>query len=229
MSMKKVKRGFYSIGIAFLLSAPISRAAMQSWDDSPRTPQINVEYDLNGAQSAFNNMARIAEAERQREQAQQELAQIEELRKQELDRQAVILAGAYETLELYQVSVPDDIRAYCEAAQAEFNVCAELLEAICFRESSFIATATNGDCQGLMQVSVKWHEDRMAKLGVTDIYDKQGNIRVAADYLSELFSIYDGDLYKVLMTYNGDTSEGVSDYALEIAEISAALERIHGK
>ena len=134
-----------------------------------------------------------------------------------------------ELLDSYGVEVPQDIQTYCEQAQEEFNVCAELLEAIAFKESRYTETAEYKGCSGLMQISTRWHRDRMKKLGVSDIYDAQGNIRVGADYLAELFELYDGDLYRVLMTYNGDTSKGVSEYAKDIAEISEALERVHGK
>ena len=140
-----------------------------------------------------------------------------------------ILSDSQDILDSYGVVVPEDIREYCEDAEKEFEVCAELLEAIAWRESRFEDSAENCGCSGLMQVSTKWHKGRMKKLGVTNIYDPKGNIRVAADYLRDLFETHDGDLYKVLMEYNGDTSKGVSAYALEIAEISEALERVHGK
>lgn len=232
--MKKVsstKGVIYSIGIAILISAPISKAAMQSWENTPQIQFESLSEPFSGTQET---MSAIAEAEKMRQvqkQAQktQELVAAEELRQERLDHQEREIAIAREVLAEHGVEVPDDVRTFCELAQEESNVCAELLEAICFRESTFRATATNGDCCGLMQVSVKWHKDRMAQLGVTDIYDKQGNIRVAANYLSELFQRYDGDIYKVLKEYNGDTSDGISDYMADILEISEALERVHGK
>ena len=217
-----IKRGLYSLGIAFLISAPISRLAMQSWNNSPQPIIEEPQRDLSGLQESFENMQRIAEAEAKRA----ELVAAEEARQAEIDREyARILSEAYETLELYQVAVPEDIRE----AQEESNVCAELLEAVCWRESTFAPSAENAGCSGLMQISTKWHRDRMKELGVTDIYDPQGNIRVGADYLAELFEKHDGDIYKVLMEYNGDSSEGVSEYAIEICQVSEALERIHGK
>ena len=61
-------------------------------------------------------------------------------------------------------------------------------------------------------------------------------MRVAADYLSELFVQYD-DIGMVLMVYSGDsganryavTGEGLSEYAQEIMEYACLLERQHGK
>lgn len=221
-----VKRGLYSLGIAFLVSAPISRFAMQSWDNSPQVIIEEPQRDLSGLQDSLENMQKIAEEEATRA----ELIAAEEARQAELDmQQQEIISEAYKTLELYQVTVPADIKEYCEEAQEESNVCAELLEAVCWRESTFTPSAENAGCSGIMQISTKWHRDRMKRLGVSDIYDAKGNIRVGADYLAELFKDYDGDTYKVLMEYNGDSSMGISNYAIEICEVSAALERIHGK
>ena len=41
---------------------------------------------------------------------------------------------------------------------------------------------------GLMQIQPKWHEDRMRRLGVTDLLDPEQNVRVGADLLSEHLS-----------------------------------------
>lgn len=215
-----IKSALYSIGLACFISVPIMHFALDSWYE---TPKVEIEYDMNLHQSAVENMNRIAEKEKERKK--QELIEVEEIRQRNIDE--IMMAEAL--LEEYQVEVPEDIREYCEAVQDETNVCAELLEAICWKESTFRPKAENQGCYGLMQISTKWHQERIANLGVTDIYDAKDNIRVGADYLAELFEKYDGDIYEVLMEYNGDTSEGVSEYAIEICEVSAALERVHGK
>jgi len=120
-----------------------------------------------------------------------------------------------------------------------YGICPEILQAMAERESTLYIMATNGDCKGLMQVSERWHADRMERLGVTDIYDVRGNILVAADYLAELRDTtdYGYDIIYVLMRYNMATDtanrlykEGAyTDYALEIIEESKRLERLHGK
>ena len=87
-----------------------------------------------------------------------------------------------------------------------------------------------------MQVSKRWHVDRMDKLGVSNLTDPAQNMEVAADYLRELFQKYH-DAGIVLMVYNGDSRvwkvlEGqgeISGYAREILELSERLERQHGK
>ena len=87
-----------------------------------------------------------------------------------------------------------------------------------------------------MQISGEWHKDRMKRLGVTDLYDIRQNMTVAADYLSELAEKYE-DAGIALMAYNGDSNVTevlsgtgkISRYAERVLELSAELERLHGK
>ena len=79
--------------------------------------------------------------------------------------------------------ISEEYQAYCEEIGEMYCVCPEFLMAMIETESSGNPNATNGTCKGLMQVSEKWHKDRMARLGVKDIYDPYGNILVATDYL----------------------------------------------
>lgn len=130
--------------------------------------------------------------------------------------------------------ISEEAQEQCITYGEEYGICPELLMAIIEQESSGQAYAENGSCKGLMQVSEKWHKDRMERLGVTDIFE--GNILVGTDYLSELFAEND-DLYWVLMAYNGGIdyanrmyeAEKYSRYAVSIANRSAELERLHGK
>ena len=68
----------------------------------------------------------------------------------------------------------------------EYFICPELLMAMIETESSGDPKAKNGTCTGLMQVSSRWHIDRMKRLGVKSLYDERGNVRVGTDYLAEL-------------------------------------------
>lgn len=127
--------------------------------------------------------------------------------------------------------IPQEVQEAAEKWGEEYNICPEFLMAMAFKESSYIPTVSNGNCLGLMQVNPTWHGDRMKRLGVTDIYDVDSNMAVAADYLAELFAEYE-DPAVVLMIYNGDSrwDKGVvSDYAEAILELSAELEEKHGK
>lgn len=129
----------------------------------------------------------------------------------------------------------EEVQGYCEEIGEMYGICPELLMAIIEAESSGNQYAENGSCKGLMQVSVKWHADRMEKLGVVDIYDEYSNILVATDYLSELRDDYEEVSY-VLDIYNGNSKayynyeNGIlSKYAGSVLERSAELERIRGK
>lgn len=124
---------------------------------------------------------------------------------------------------------------YIEIICQERNICPELVEAIIEAESSWNPKAQNGDCIGLMQVSESWHQDRMERLGVTDLTEPYDNILVGVDYLSELFERYE-DVGAVLMKWNGDSKLSeyletgeLSEYAEKVLERSAELERLHGK
>lgn len=129
----------------------------------------------------------------------------------------------------------DEIIGYCEDVGQEYCIAPELLESIIITESMGKADAENNGCIGLMQISEKWHKDRMKHLMVTDLYDPYSNILVGADYLMELEEQY-GDIALVLSVYHGEidalekNEQGIiSNYAKEILERSEFLEREHGK
>lgn len=113
--------------------------------------------------------------------------------------------------------------------RGDYGIAPELLMAIIETESRGQADAKNGGCYGLMQISKKWHKDRMKRLGVTDIFDERSNILVGADLLAELRDEYH-ELSLVLDIYHGDSKafknyeNGImSDYARKILERSAEL------
>ena len=152
---------------------------------------------------------------------------------------AIILFMCSITVHAYDDGIPDDIRTYCEEAEEESGVLAELLEAIGYFESGYNQYAVNraGTCYGIMQVYKKFHIARMEKLGVTDICDKQGNIRVAADLLAELFEEYE-DTGVVMMVYGGYKDAAIEkyketgnlpSYCKKVLDKSAEFERIHGR
>lgn len=120
-----------------------------------------------------------------------------------------------------------------------YNICPELLQAICYHESRYCIAAENDTCKGLMQLNINYMAERMEKLGVTDIYDEYSNVLLAADYIAELrdTTTYGDDLHYVLMRYNMTTATAnefyeagkVSAYAESVAAYAMELERLHGK
>lgn len=135
----------------------------------------------------------------------------------------------------YHTYIDEEYIGYVEEISERYNVCPELIMAIIEQESSGNPNAKNADCLGLMQVSERWHKDRMERLGVTSLFDPYGNILVGVDYIVELAETY-GDLDMVLMTYNGssDAEErwingAPTKYATGIINRSIELEGLHDK
>lgn len=130
----------------------------------------------------------------------------------------------------------DEIMRIATKVGGQYEIAPEFLASIAYYESRWNPDAGNGSCKGLMQVSERWHKSRMRKLGVSNLKDPYGNMLVAADYLSELFSEYE-DPGVVLMKYNGDSraekfrkgNTSISKYAENVLEKSMELERKHGK
>lgn len=152
---------------------------------------------------------------------------------------AVILALAISILPTNipapEDDVPEDVAAICEKYGTEYNIAPELLEAICWNESRFTASAENNTCKGIMQINISSHQARMEKLGVTDIWDIDSNIHVGADFLSELFETYE-DVGVVLGSYHGEKNAvskaqkgQLSAYTKRILKRAAYYERLHGK
>lgn len=151
---------------------------------------------------------------------------------------ALLAAGILLSVQRMEVQAVSEAEVIEMSARigAAYNICPELLQAVAWHESSYREDAENDGCSGLMQVAGRWHGDRMARLQVTDLYDPEDNMLVAADYLAELFAQYE-DLGMVLMVYSGDSGaeafarsgQGLSEYAQEIMEHTYQLEQQHGK
>lgn len=104
----------------------------------------------------------------------------------------------------YNVPLEDDLQFFiihlCEKHHIEPAVVMAIIDA----ESDFDANAIgdSGNSLGLMQIQPRWHQERMDKLGVTDLLQPKQNIAVGVDYLAELLDYYDGNLEKALIAYN---------------------------
>ena len=60
-----------------------------------------------------------------------------------------------------QAMADSEVYALAEEIGGAYGICPELLQAIAWHESRYEENASNGGCEGLMQVSEKWHRDRM--------------------------------------------------------------------
>ena len=104
-----------------------------------------------------------------------------------------------------------ETQAYLRAACDESGVPFELALAIIRKESTYQnITGDSGDSIGYMQVQPKWHQERMRRLGVTDLTQPLANFRVGCDYLAELMDKYSWE--EALTAYNSGRP-GKSNYA----------------
>lgn len=112
------------------------------------------------------------------------------------------------------VPLDSDTQAFLRAACEETGIPYELALAVIRQETEFRnITGDDGRSVGYMQVQRRWHEDRMARLGVADLTDPYGNFRVGCDYLAELLGKY--PLEEALTAYNSG-KPGKSAYASSV-------------
>lgn len=97
----------------------------------------------------------------------------------------------------------DHIFMVCE----DYGIEPELVMGMIFRETDYgrELIGDSGDSLGLMQIQPKWHKDRMARLGCTDLLDPYQNVDVGIDFIAELIN-QRGSVEWALMAYNGGPS-----------------------
>lgn len=116
----------------------------------------------------------------------------------------------------YDVPLDLELQLFIIQLCEEYHIEPSILFAMAERESRFTADAVGdgGDSLGMFQVQPKWHQDRMDRLGVTDLFDPYQAAVVAVDFLAELLARYDGDIGKALTAYNQGSFKGtVTKYA----------------
>lgn len=130
-----------------------------------------------------------------------------------------------------EVEISDEVKYWSEYYGDKYDIEPELIQAICWVESRCDNTAQsdNKRCKGLMQINPSFHQDRMDKLNVRNIFSISGNIKVGTDYLSELMQ--DDDVEVALAIFNGQSSEKVEkarkgEYGTYINEIIRVTEEI---
>lgn len=116
--------------------------------------------------------------------------------------------------------VRDDVPLDAETQRLLYEACGEtgiryeLALAVIWQETDFRnVVGDDGASYGYMQVQPKWHENRMERLGVTDLADPYGNFLVGCDFLAELVERY--DIVDALTKYNSGKT-GNSQYAQSV-------------
>lgn len=112
------------------------------------------------------------------------------------------------------IPLPFEFQTYINDVCKSYEIAPEIVFSMIGKESSYDTTAVsdNGDSEGLMQVQRQHHEERMATLGCTDLFDPYKNVLVGVDYLAELLTQYDGNLEKALTAYNAGPSGAYEHY-----------------
>ena len=95
------------------------------------------------------------------------------------------------------------------------------------------AEGDEGRSIGYMQIQPRWHQERIDKLGVTDLRNPYQNIKVGVDILLELFH-KNPSIDWVLHAYNGgeayanelEMTEQISEYASVVMRLSYELEGV---
>lgn len=121
----------------------------------------------------------------------------------------------------YWDSVPLDkeLQNYIVETSNTNGISPSVVMALICRESNYKADniGDNGNSFGLCQIQVRWHYERMQRLGCTDLLDPYQNVKVCIDYLCELLSRYNGDMAKALTAYNrGHYNGTVTQYATSV-------------
>lgn len=110
------------------------------------------------------------------------------------------------------ISLEYELQELLWAACEETGCPYELALAVIFRESTYRnVNGDNGNSIGYMQIQPRWNQERMERLGVTDLSDPLSNFRVGCDLLAELIEKYDS-VESALTCYNTG-SPGTSGYA----------------
>lgn len=113
----------------------------------------------------------------------------------------------------YDVPLHENLQDYIFRICEERGIDPAIIIAMIDRESDFRGNLVgdNGHAFGLMQVQPQWHQERMDKLGVTDLLEPYQNVLTGIDYLDELLN-YAGKERTIewaLMAYNGGPSYAI--------------------
>lgn len=118
------------------------------------------------------------------------------------------------------VQASEEVRAsedYITEIAISYGLDPEIVKALIEVESGGDphAVGDSGESLGLMQIQPRWHGERMARLGVTDLMDPYQNVVVGCAILSDLYDKY-GNYEDALSVYNSGNTEDGKAYAERI-------------
>ena len=115
----------------------------------------------------------------------------------------------------YDIPLDDETQEYMADVCEEYGIDLRVMLAICWQESRFQpeVIGDNGQSFGLCQIKRKYHEERIARLEVT-------NLLVGCDFMAELLEMF-GDYHSALTYYRYGTltatGEPYADMVMERA------------
>ena len=120
------------------------------------------------------------------------------------------------SIRVTNVALSSDLTQYTLNLCSQYGVDSSVIFSVMYHESHFNAGATSGSgAQGLMQIIPRYNASRMAKLGVTNLYDPASNILVGIDLLAEYYHTY-GSWNQALTAYRTGNAGNDSAYAATI-------------
>ena len=136
----------------------------------------------------------------------------------------------------YDIPLDENLQDYILEVCHDYGVNHLIVLGMIEKESTFgpNVIGDNEEAFGLMQIQPKWHQERMGRLGVTDILDPYQNVLVGVDYFAEMLS-YDRGIAWALMAYNGGvtyanelTDEGViSSYVTDVFDNAGRIRPVY--
>ena len=122
------------------------------------------------------------------------------------------------SIRVTNVALSSDLTQYTLNLCSQYGVDSSVIFSVMYHESHFNAGATSGSgAQGLMQIIPRYSASRMAKLGVTNLYDPASNILVGIDLLAEYYHTY-GSWNQALTAYRTGNAGNDSAYAATIPD-----------
>lgn len=115
----------------------------------------------------------------------------------------------------YNVPLEPEYIEHVVSVCGEYGLDPAVVLAVMWQESRFQADVVgdHGTSFGIMQVKPRWHQERMDRLGVTDLCDPWQAVWVGCDYLAELLQ-EDGTYRTALTLYRyGELKVSGEDYA----------------
>ena len=131
------------------------------------------------------------------------------------------------SIRVTNVALSSDLTQYTLNLCSQYGVDSSVIFSVMYHESHFNAGATSGSgAQGLMQIIPRYSASRMAKLGVTNLYDPASNILVGIDLLAEYYHTY-GSWNQALTAYRTGNAGNDSAYAATILGSVGMFQTVH--